>query len=74
MLKLSISFDEIFKSYEISWFDNEEDAYDILIDFLDNQFPEWNSEEAFDFDSVEWDFDNKEVSILMYNINDFSSP
>jgi len=71
MLKLSISFDEIGINVDN---ETEEAAFDKLIDFLDNQFPEWNSDEAFDFDSVEWDFTNSEVSILMYNINDFNSP
>ena len=69
MMKLVISFDEFQK--EFGQFDKDLDhgaqvmeaMTDWLIDYLENQFPEWNIETAFNINDAYWDFDNNEVHI-----------
>lgn len=63
MMKLVISFDEIgIPNPELI---DEESAFDMVIDFLENQFPNWDSDMAFDFNNADWDFTNNEIHIPM---------
>jgi hypothetical protein len=71
MIKLVISFDEF--EGVLGHLDPHLDAAcqameaynDWLCDYLENQFPDWDIELAFDFNNAEWDFDNTEVHIPM---------
>lgn len=71
MMKLVISFDEFQK--EFGQFDPDLDhnsqvmeaMTDWLIDFLEEQFPNWDIPIAFKLENAVWDFDNKEVHIDM---------
>ena len=74
MMKLVISFDEFQK--EFGQFDKDLDhgaqvmeaMTDWLIDYLENQFPVWNIDVAFNIDKAYWDFDNSEVHIDLMTV------
>lgn len=61
-MKLVISFDEM----EIDQIVMDDEAcYDKLIQFLENQFPEWDIETVFDIDNIDFDYINGEAHIPM---------
>lgn len=62
MMKLVISFDEM--EIDNGFIDNMDSANDKLVEFLQDQFPEWDYEMAFN-NNPDWDFDNMECHIQM---------
>lgn len=62
MMKLVIGFDVMGIDPIVM---DSEAAFDKIIDFLENQFPEWDYQEAFDIDNTDFDWINHEAHIPM---------